>query len=454
MKISDIYKGIDELNPNTDANKENMFYVDCDKIIKYIVIHNKELDNHGSVLFINKIIKYISSDDKNIKPGFDFLDRITKKKYLKSYNLSAVIECIKNNKHYDPRWLHNLINLYVYISREEFTVLEHCGYGNIHNILINCKIIDHNVINYLLEDVNYDLGKIHGFLELSQLNDWNIILSQKYDINITNLTKLFLKSSDEIKIKLLNTLIKTMNFRKHINLSKIVKRINKFSWSSLHIDDFTQLISNNVSFILEKHHKCTIGFIKKSMFPLSYCEFDYDIILTRMLDHIDDKNDLCELLEESCLHRNHSNVEIVHKKLNFVTKKALLNACSIISSIVTYLINNKALLDVDCIKVIDTRFDRIFRQNFLSSLVDYGLPVNHETIIESMKKGLFVMNLEEYNYIPNDEFYALCIKLEIIPSRYVKLLESYNFNISSFEKKNGKIKNYDRILFDDNAPGY
>jgi len=91
-----------------------------------------------------------------------------------------------------------------------------------------------------------------------------------------------------------------------------------------------------------------------------------------MLTHINDRNVLNELLEESCLHQNLVNVKIIHKKINFVTKKALLNACSIHSRIIIYLINNKALLDIDCVKVIDKKFDQNSQQDFLDLLVDYG----------------------------------------------------------------------------------
>jgi len=274
MKILNIYQEIHDLNPSKDVN--NTFYVNCDKIIKCIIIDDKILDNHSSFLFIDKIIKYISSDDKNVKSGLDLLDMISKKKYLNSYNIFAIINCMKKKKLCDEKWLHNLINIDVYIPKQEFAILEHCGYGNMYDILVNCKIINHGVISTFLENINYDLDKIHSFLELSQLDDWNIILSHKYKINITKLTKLFMESSNKIQIKLINTLINTTNFKYNIGLGKIVKKLKDpidFLWSSLHINDFTQLISNNLSFILEIHPICSVEFIKKSMLPLLNCEF-------------------------------------------------------------------------------------------------------------------------------------------------------------------------------------
>ena len=80
--------------------------------------------------------------------------------------------------------------------------------------------------------------------------------------------------------------------------------------------------------------------------------------------------------------------------------------------------------------------------------------MNRETIIESMKKKLFIRNIEGYNYVPNSEFYMLCCKIKRIPYKYVKLLKSNDYNTTRFEIRKVHARIHDKIPFDDYDPDY
>ena len=239
-------------------------------------------------------------------------------------------------------------------------------------------------------------------------------------------------------------------FRKFEMFIKLIHKYN-IIYSKIHIQN---ILKHNIN----PNIACQYNqIVSQRRFNLKF-EIIYKFLAQNNVDQM-------AIFEYACLYCDIYCFDMLYEKIKKITQQCLLNACKYSNGvIIKKLIDHKLIPTIECYHAIERKSESIIR-----ILLEYGLQLNDEILIDTISRGIYLDNLENYGYDHNINLLKIChrtknyqyLKLltkdscsniyeKILHNKDVKLIIDLTSNISpceiiyelAFEKCNDELVNH------------
>lgn len=459
--MNNIITKIPDIKAKSEKNNYEKFYNEWNSTFDYINKFNKNLTNGEINKLISKLISFCKIPEELISlyNPFILLNNLTKNQLLK-YNIIEKI--VKNTVQFNNKdliWFDNLVKKGYVINQETFELLFVNGYGSYYDVLQNMTIITQTqfIILSYIQDIDskclYEIMSKFKNLKLRELfiKSTNYktcvdIINQFYNNEPHMIIDILSNVYDVISFIDITFIDEIINNGLFFNMNQLITNITHSNESPIKYD----MLYNNSIYIhdlFQNKKISSVTYLSNLMVPTIYNDEkqntyqinlhnpqvtldDYIYLVDKfLLNPYNSRSDLINILEKTCEKSDLYTFNKIISMINYSSEKCLLLACSSSSEyIILKLLNMKTYPTIECLKVMqnDELSLTIYKKKrVLKILLDNGLPVNDETINVAFWMNLYIENLIQYNYTPDEKLYRLCLDNLKFPVTYVVQLNKY-----------------------------